>query len=332
MPQSSRYRRWCFTVNHPVLCYDYFSRLCDGPKRFVFGYEVAPTTGTHHLQGYLEYTNPVGFGRVQQLLSAHWESARGTSKQCYDYCVKEGAFQSYGDWSNLRGGADGRCVSSNSVSVRDLVSGLVYDQDENLLLSWSYVRNKRAIDELVYRFSQKKLRHERYHRFVHAFLKPWQQECILHLQEQSTRKICWFYDETGGTGKSFLCNILFSCYNYDLFDGITNSRDITLMLSDHFNGVCIDVTRTDEKHFSYSTLEKLKNGFIMTGKYQGYKRMFSVKPVIVVANFAPLTSSLSADRWCVHCLDGLEEEATQPLPPSPYAPPTLEEEGRETPP
>lgn len=327
MAQSTRYRRWVFTYNNPCLAYDYFTCLQNGTKRFVFGLEVAPTTGTRHLQGYLEYTNPVGFRRVQQLLSAHWQAARGTPKQCYDYCIKEGSYQSYGDWTFNNGGTDGGRNANQGVSVTHIVRRLVYHQDQNVLLSWSYIKHKKALDELVYRFSQSKSRYDRYLQYHHSYLKAWQQEAIIHLQNQSHRKICWYHDNTGNTGKSFLVNILFSCYNYELFDGITNSRDITIMLSDSFNGIAIDVTRDDNKNFSYSTLEKLKNGFIMSGKYQGYKRLFNVKPVIVVSNFEPLTTALSIDRWCVHHIDHVqEEEAVHPLPPTPEVPPILQEE------
>ncbi|AYM54668.1 Rep-C [Ecklonia radiata-associated virus 3] len=327
--RQSRHRRWCFTLNSPVFSLNYYSILENVSKRFVFGLERAPTTGRQHLQGYLEFANPSGFGRVSKLLPAHWEPARGSWKQNYDYCVKEGSYQSYGDWNSGVCDVSRSGVSNGKLSVSSIVRRLVYHQAEDVYLSWDYIRNKKSIDELVYKFGQAKLRHERYQQFYHSFLSDWQQECILHLSEQGPRRVCWYYDVTGGTGKSFLANILFSCYNYELFDGITSSRDITLMLSDSFSGVCIDVTRDDNKLFSYSTLEKLKNGFIMTGKYQGYKRLFAVKPVIVFANFEPDTTKLSSDRWCVHSLDYVSQEAKNPLPPTPFAPPAFSEEDPE---
>ena len=322
-----RYRRWCFTLNSPHYCIDYYSILeRDGCKRFVYGFEVAPTTGRSHLQGYLEYTNPIPFSRLLKLISAHFEPARGTWKQNYNYCIKEGKSVSYGDWdlTNSTGG----CRPTSKVSVSDIVRGLVVDQDENIRLSWDYVRHKRSIDELVSRSFQIEQRRKRFDAFADSKLMSWQVECYNHLQDQGNRKVCWYYDVNGGTGKSFFANILFSLYNYELFDGISNSRDITLMMGDSFKGIVIDVTRDDQSKFSYSTLERLKNGFLMTGKYQGYKRVFSPVPVIVFANFEPDRSRLSEDRWCVHCLDEVQKEVSSPLPAGTQKPPSpfLQEE------
>jgi Putative viral replication protein./RNA helicase. len=85
----SRVRNWCFTLNNwntgditiveNVEC-----------EYVIVGRETAET-GTHHLQGYIEFDRPRRLGYVRKIFSerAHWEPRRGTAKQASDYCRKE---------------------------------------------------------------------------------------------------------------------------------------------------------------------------------------------------------------------------------------------------
>ncbi len=63
----------------------------------VYGKEVAPETGTPHLQGYVFYKNCRVSSSVCKKLGASWsECARGTPKQNTQYCIKEGNPTSFG--------------------------------------------------------------------------------------------------------------------------------------------------------------------------------------------------------------------------------------------
>ena len=112
-------------------------------------------------------------------------------------------------------------------------------------------------------------------------LREWQSSCLIHVNYQGHRKICWYYDEEGGIGKTWFAHYLHYCFQYDLFDGVTSARDITSMITVKPVGFVFDVTRSDASHFSYNTLETVKNGFIMTGRYTSIKRLFLPVPVIV---------------------------------------------------
>lgn len=78
---------------------DYFTYLG-------FGEEIAPTTGTPHLQGLVRFANscrPAGASRelgrcfsVRDGQHIHVERARGTFAQAKAYCSKEGRFQQFG--------------------------------------------------------------------------------------------------------------------------------------------------------------------------------------------------------------------------------------------
>lgn len=62
-------------------------------RYLVAGHEVAPTTGMHHIQGYVEFPEPVRFARIKKVLGdgVHCTASRGSAKDNRDYCTKEDA-------------------------------------------------------------------------------------------------------------------------------------------------------------------------------------------------------------------------------------------------
>jgi len=60
-------------------------------RYLVFGYEVAPTTGTPHLQGFICWNNPRSTSKFMDSFTKrlHIELMRGTHKQASDYCKFE---------------------------------------------------------------------------------------------------------------------------------------------------------------------------------------------------------------------------------------------------
>lgn len=97
----SRNRNWCFTLNYGELAPFTFSEPDLGSAvKFLCGQEeVAPTTGMHHFQGYLELENPKSLGGLLKLplfaglqeagYSLHCEPRRGTQRQAMDYALKD---------------------------------------------------------------------------------------------------------------------------------------------------------------------------------------------------------------------------------------------------
>lgn len=100
-----RHRRGVFTLNNYTQAEeDGLRELATGPLKvlsyLVYGKELAPSTGTPHLQGYFEGSARVrgsvlrgttGFAR------AWLQPARGTQKQCIDYCKKDGDWKEWGE-------------------------------------------------------------------------------------------------------------------------------------------------------------------------------------------------------------------------------------------
>lgn len=84
---------YCFTLNNytPDDIEDLKSKS-DKYRYMVFGEEVAPTTGTPHLQGYVRLLKQMRMNQVHTLLNTRLSLAvaKGSPEQNYDYCSKEG--------------------------------------------------------------------------------------------------------------------------------------------------------------------------------------------------------------------------------------------------
>lgn len=326
----SRSRRFTFTLNNPCLCVDYFKKLDENVtvNRFVFGFEKGEQD-TPHLQGYLETKNPCRLTGVNTVLTAHWETAKSDSTANYKYCTKDGNFQEKGDWSKEQKGKK-RAVDISKEVIKGLLNKKTRQEVKN---SHHYIMRKKAYDERIIEINNLRVLKEMHEKYKDSKIKLWQKNILEQLFVQDTRKIMWVVDETGNSGKSYLARLLSFVYGYDLFDGVTSSAHVAYLISESPNGFVFDVTRQDASHFSYNTLESVKNGFVMSGKYAGIKRVFHPVPVIVFANFEPDTSSrtLSEDRWCIHRLNGVQGQTpSHSLPPSRYLPeevPLREEEG-----
>lgn len=87
------YRNAVYTLNNPTE--EEYAHLCAAPYTYqVIGKEVAPTTGTIHLQGYIEFDKQYRFKRVKEILGVRtwFEARRGTPKEASDYCKEDGHF------------------------------------------------------------------------------------------------------------------------------------------------------------------------------------------------------------------------------------------------
>lgn len=92
----SRARAYTYTINNYTqedidclkgLTYQYL----------IYGREVAPTTGTRHLQGYIYFKEAKTFTSIKKKLpSAHIEVAKGTPEQNRSYCIKDNDYEEFG--------------------------------------------------------------------------------------------------------------------------------------------------------------------------------------------------------------------------------------------
>lgn len=92
----SKTHAYCFTWNNYTDA-NIESLKAQQYKYLVFGRELAPTTGTPHLQGYIYYKHQRTISAIaKQLKGIHLTQANGNPFANRDYCTKDNNFEEYG--------------------------------------------------------------------------------------------------------------------------------------------------------------------------------------------------------------------------------------------
>ena len=95
---DDKFRNWVFTLNNPTE--DDIDRLAnpyEQLKYIAYGNEIAPETGTPHLQGFLCCWEPQRLSFFKkQIPRAHMEPMRGRLQDSKKYCEKEGKLTEWG--------------------------------------------------------------------------------------------------------------------------------------------------------------------------------------------------------------------------------------------
>ncbi len=91
-----RSRKWCITINNPVINDKkiYFKKLTQRHTfiDYIFGLEKGEE-GTPHIQGFVNFKNAITFRSMKKAFpKAHIEKAKGSIKQNFEYCSKDGDF------------------------------------------------------------------------------------------------------------------------------------------------------------------------------------------------------------------------------------------------
>lgn len=93
-------RSWCFTYNNPVIsAEDMLTKLQEWVCTYaIVGIEIAPTSSTLHLQGYVYWKCAKQFTAIiKKFPGIHWEIAKGTAAQNREYCKKDGDSVEFGE-------------------------------------------------------------------------------------------------------------------------------------------------------------------------------------------------------------------------------------------
>lgn len=141
--------------------------------------------------------------------------------------------------------------------------------------------------------------------------KPWQKQIIDIVDtEPNNRTVNWFWESNGNVGKSFLAKYLYLKYGAIIADGKKDNvfNQVKNWLDTHkqeedIRLVLLDIPRYNIGYENYGVLEKLKDGMMYSGKYEGGVCAFLPPHVVVFANTPPNTEHFSEDRWNVVCID-----------------------------
>jgi hypothetical protein len=108
--KEGKSRNYCFTINNysekDLKRFHVLAESLEKHRYICYGLEVAPSTGTKHIQGYVELSiaqrltflhNYFNFKKGKQLLKFHIDIANGNAEQNKKYVSKDGKFFEYGE-------------------------------------------------------------------------------------------------------------------------------------------------------------------------------------------------------------------------------------------
>lgn len=135
--------------------------------------------------------------------------------------------------------------------------------------------------------------------------KGWQKELYQELSSQSPdpRKIIWYEDEIGNSGKTFFAKHM-GMYKGAFVSTHADIYHVATSLQEAFSvgRTCLcaifNFARDDQRLKDvYRALESIKDGMVTSRKYKGKTMYFEVPHVVVFANYGPDWSKMSQDRW-----------------------------------
>jgi hypothetical protein len=128
-------------------------------------------------------------------------------------------------------------------------------------------------------------------------LYPWQVQIEKLIQKKPDgRSIFWFWESEGNVGKTAFTKYL--CFHYGAISVSGKGADILYVTAENNRDIYIfTYSRSVEEYVSYDSMEKVKDGLYMSGKYESKCIIRNCPHIIVFSNFPPSYEKLSKDRW-----------------------------------
>lgn len=287
----SRSRNWAFTLNNYTPAD--LARLADIPdwvSYVIFGKEVSPTTGTPHLQGFVQFAGRERLTKVKSFVGeAHCTVARRVVA-AIAYCRKDGDVTEHGEFDGRSGQGNRADLEDFKVACREGISL------EDIRESYSevYAKFPRFCLEYYQDHLPKKVPPE------HP-LRPWQVSLRDRLVEPAdARKVVFLVDELGNQGKTWFAH-WFAHHHPDaqvLLPG--KKADMSYALRSDISVLFVDAPRSKQgEYLQYDFLEDVKNGYVFSSKYESRVKTLGPVHVVVSMNEEPDRTKLSADRYDV---------------------------------
>lgn len=264
-----------------------------------YGYEKCPTTGREHLQGYLHLKKKLRWSQVIRFFNVHpaLYQCKGSPQSNFVYCTKDGESYELG----IRPFKEKRSNTMNEI-IKKLLDGTTVEQICNTYMCHVYVamRDKihKTVEDIQGERMMKALKIDEMGSLMR--LRDWQSDLLKQTSEKNNdRRVFWVYETRGGVGKSYLCREMFkkNPKNVIILQNGT-SRDLSFLYTGQ-STVLLDYCRSEKSEINYEILEKMKNGFLTSTKYESKTKFFKSPLVICFANFPPNVQTLSFDRWYI---------------------------------
>jgi hypothetical protein len=280
-------------------------------KFLIFGREIAPTTQTPHLQGFVIFSTNKRFAAVKRLISdrAYVATANATSEQCRAYCRKERDFEEFGEFPDKQG------------QRNDLAEVLEWSDDYTkehgfppsarmfaVYFPQQYVKYSRMLIEVSQlRAPPATLRD--------GDPRPWQSELEAKLLlPANDRKIMFFVDTEGGTGKSWFQGYFLTKYPEQCqLLGVGKRDDIAYAIEAEKRVFLFNVPRGAMQFLQYTIFEQLKDKVIFSTKYHTKTKILRHFPhVVIFSNEHPDESTMTADRYDIVDMGTMDTSPTAP--------------------
>lgn len=266
-------------------------------RYLVMGKEICPDTGRKHFQCYVQLKDKktLTWMKTNVSTTAHFEGAKANHEKNRAYCVKDRVFKEWGQIATVGSRQDINVVVQR-INNGETVDDLMFDEE----CAGTIARSLNFFRQLERCYIRKNGSANLRARMEVAVLRPWQSDVVsLVAEAPDTRKVFWYYDECGNTGKSFLVDYLVSMKGAIVF---TNGKMADMAFAYKEESIVVfDLARcqADKIDNVYMAVENFKNGRMFSPKYESQTKVFPVPHVLVFANFEPDRSKLSQDRWHV---------------------------------
>lgn len=297
---TGRGREFVFTLNNWTT--EQFTWWCNAVEMgfftyVCFGQEIAPTTGTPHLQGYCQRDKKYGPMSAKALgislqdevvgNKCNFIVANGSLESNQVYTSKENFFE-FGTPRKTKGKGRGSRSDLDDLKMAIKEGASMFQLMED------------HADTVA-----------KYPRFVHDYMRAvkesevtiealvpregWQTQLVADLGETpDCRKIIWIYDLKGNIGKTYFAKHYQEKQSYY----ITGGKAADIFYGYNYQPVVFfDFSRMKQEYVQYDVMESFKNGQFFSTKYESKMVRFNTPHVVVFSNFYPDTSKLSEDRW-----------------------------------
>ncbi len=296
-PKNSTIRRYVFTLNNPPKDLAGLKDWLSDEKYACFGEEIAPGTGTPHLQGFVRLSKPTRFLTIKKDwadrgLKPYIAHANGSTKQCREYSKKDGVF-----WESGMVGAPGQRNDMASY-LKDACVMSDWELSEAHPNLWGRCRKAGEAKRALFKsraglaYLAQEFQSEDWE------FNDLQDDWWIALYNQNKREVLWISDPIGGAGKTTFASWLI--YKHKAFY-VRNGKNADIACAfekaEPSEYVVIDLARCQQERMNYGTIEAFKDGKIFAPKYDSKQLFFESKKVIVLANFMPDMDKLSHDRW-----------------------------------
>lgn len=313
MPSVRRFR---FTLNNPTQ--EHIAALSAWPiedVKFIIFQGESGALGTPHLQGYIETRRAFGLKDLNRAIffnKANLGTAYGDAAANIAYCSKEDTYDE-DVCPRVRNGEAGpkQGKRNDLLNIKNMIdAGASYEDICEEEFS-TVAKVDRFVKARIAARDAQKQKDELKAIFSSTLLWTWQHNLGVLLQDiPDPRKVFWFWESDGNKGKSFMARYLSVTADALILEAgrRVDLAHIFVTTIPTPKIVVFDLARTvapaeEGKHSPidvvYSLMESLKNGYIVSTKYDSKGLRFTVPHVVVFANFEPDLSKMSADRWQV---------------------------------